>query len=238
MTVADNALARLIATKRVLLLDFDGPICSIFAGLPARAVAERLRMIMTAEGFRITPDIAATEDPLMILRLTDELGDCSLSRTIEGALAAAELEAAETAVPTPGGHEIIRAATGSGWHVGVVSNNSEVAVRSYLVRHSLYASIGALAARYDGMSPALMKPDKHLVLRALRSLGSAPSDAVLIGDSTADVGAAQAAQVASIGFANLPHKTEALRECGAEIVVNRLTELLVYFRRQCRSGRT
>jgi hypothetical protein len=41
-----NTDVRLNATMRAtryLLLDFDGPICSIFAGLPAPVVAQRLK---------------------------------------------------------------------------------------------------------------------------------------------------------------------------------------------------
>lgn len=36
-------LATLLASVRCVLLDFDGPICSVFAGTPAAVVAERLR---------------------------------------------------------------------------------------------------------------------------------------------------------------------------------------------------
>ncbi len=34
-----TALGAIIARTRYLLLDFDGPICSIYAGLPAPTVA-------------------------------------------------------------------------------------------------------------------------------------------------------------------------------------------------------
>ena len=37
-----QAVAGLIAQARYLLLDFDGPVCDIFAGLPAAAIAGRL----------------------------------------------------------------------------------------------------------------------------------------------------------------------------------------------------
>jgi hypothetical protein len=39
----------LLARTRYLLLDFDGPVCDIFAGLPATAVAERLRKLITGQ---------------------------------------------------------------------------------------------------------------------------------------------------------------------------------------------
>ena len=39
------ALGAIIARTRWLLLDFDGPICSIYSGLPAPTVAEKLRTL-------------------------------------------------------------------------------------------------------------------------------------------------------------------------------------------------
>jgi phosphoglycolate phosphatase len=42
------ALGAIIARTRYLLLDFDGPICSIFGGLPAPTVAEKLRKLFTS----------------------------------------------------------------------------------------------------------------------------------------------------------------------------------------------
>ena len=44
-TPAASDLDTILARTRHLLLDFDGPICSIFAGLPAATVADRLRKL-------------------------------------------------------------------------------------------------------------------------------------------------------------------------------------------------
>lgn len=43
------ALGAIIARTRWLLLDFDGPICSIFSGLPAPTVAEKLRKLFLSD---------------------------------------------------------------------------------------------------------------------------------------------------------------------------------------------
>ena len=43
------ALGAIIARTRYLLLDFDGPICSIYAGLPAPTVADKLRQLFPRE---------------------------------------------------------------------------------------------------------------------------------------------------------------------------------------------
>jgi hypothetical protein len=38
---------QILAETEVLLLDFDGPICSVFAGLPAPVIADRLRRTLS-----------------------------------------------------------------------------------------------------------------------------------------------------------------------------------------------
>ncbi|MGW3615296.1 HAD family hydrolase, partial [Micromonospora sp. NPDC005163] len=48
---------------------------------------------------------------------------------------------------------------------------------------------------------------------------------VLVGDSTTDIQAAQAAGVGSIGYANKPGKSEALTQVGADAVIRQMTEL-------------
>ena len=52
MTTADAHAADLdaiLARTRYLLIDFDGPICSIFAGLPAPQVADQLRKFFAGQ---------------------------------------------------------------------------------------------------------------------------------------------------------------------------------------------
>ena len=220
--VHDAALARLMAGKRTLLLDFDGPICSIFAGYPAPQIAEELRGIVRRHGMPVSPELAATDDPLAVLR---QLDHTPLTRVIATALQQAETKAADSAAPTPGGHEVIQAATASGRRVAIVSNNSEDAVRSYLERHALLARVSVVAARYNGMPPAFMKPHARLVLRALEDIRSNPSDAVLVGDSVSDIEAGRAVRLSCIGFADSGSKLEDLRIAGAEVLIRDMADL-------------
>jgi hypothetical protein len=64
----------IISRSRHLLLDFDGPICSIFAGTPAPAIAEQLRRKLQAAGITLPPDAEAEDDPLEVFRATARLG--------------------------------------------------------------------------------------------------------------------------------------------------------------------
>jgi hypothetical protein len=55
-----------------LLLDFDGPICSIFAGYPAPRVAAELVALLDVEGVAVPPEVRGEGDPLAVLRWVGE----------------------------------------------------------------------------------------------------------------------------------------------------------------------
>lgn len=50
MTPADSPLVEILRRTRALLIDFDGPICSVFAYYSAAAVADGLRRVVAAHG--------------------------------------------------------------------------------------------------------------------------------------------------------------------------------------------
>jgi hypothetical protein len=102
MTVVD-----LPGHTRCLLIDFDGPICAVFAGCPAATVAQKLHdLIRERLGGALPSGIAAlTADPLQILSEVDALGDAELTRAVAGACRNAETTAVATAEPTPGAED-------------------------------------------------------------------------------------------------------------------------------------
>ena len=65
---AASDLDTILARTRHLLLDFDGPICSIFAGLPAATVADRLRKLF-GDHTQMPDDIAQHPRPPRGIRL-------------------------------------------------------------------------------------------------------------------------------------------------------------------------
>src|SRR5690349_5648392 len=58
-------LDAIVSATRHLLLDFDGPICSVFAGLPAHIIADRLRKLF-GDHTRLPADIVRTPDPIEV----------------------------------------------------------------------------------------------------------------------------------------------------------------------------
>jgi HAD superfamily hydrolase (TIGR01509 family) len=210
-------LARLLAETDAILLDFDGPVCSIFAGYPAPKIAAELVELLQRQGVAPSQQLSSETDPLEVLRWTGTTGSKAITRAVDDALCAAELRAADSASPTPYSREVIVAARQAGLPVAVVSNNSAGAVTAYLASHRLAGYVSPIVGRAYA-EPDRMKPNPEPVLRAVSDLGVQPSRAVLVGDSLSDIQAGLAAGVRTIGYANRPAKVEVFREAGADVV--------------------
>jgi HAD superfamily hydrolase (TIGR01509 family) len=216
-------LGSIIGRTRDLLLDFDGPICSIFAGLPAPSVAAQLRELLRSDGQPLPDAGAAEDDPIEVLRFTSDLDPDTATR-VEAMLQDAERTATATATPTPDAREVLQACQQTGRRVAIISNNSQAAVETYLQAHRLAEYVDVIAGRTDP-NPRLLKPHPHLVLRALDALGGDPATSSFVGDSTTDVQSAKAAGTHSVGYANKPGKAERLQRAGADVIVTTMAEL-------------
>ena len=220
-----EALRQLLANTEALLLDFEGPVCSVFAGIPACRVADRLREVL-ADGGRadLPPDVERSEDPFDVFRYAAKLGEFEAS-LIEASLQAHEVEAVRTAKPTSSAHRLIESWHSTGRKSAIVSNNSEKAVRSYLKLHGLTTSVDYVSARTTP-NPAILKPASYLVLQAVELIGAPSSKCTLVGDAATDIIAAHAAGVRAVGFANKQYKKDTLTQEGADIIVTDIGRLV------------
>jgi HAD superfamily hydrolase (TIGR01509 family) len=219
-----DRLAAIFASTRVVLLDFDGPVCDVFAGLPARDIAEQLRDLLTAppDGLDQLPDdVIATDDPLHIVRRVIDIAPERFA-AVDIALRAAELTAIAGAEATPGAVEFLRNCHATGRRVAIVSNNSAEAVAAYLERHDLTELVDHVQGR-DPVDLHRMKPDPAPLRAALAALDASPQSAALIGDSLSDIEASRAAGVHAIAYANKPTKTERL--AAADTVITDMNQL-------------
>ncbi|MCR3747240.1 HAD family hydrolase [Lentzea californiensis] len=208
----------------VLLIDFDGPICSVFSGFPAPIVAEQLREILEPNSRMLLPiEVQRTDDPFEIYKYASRLGERE-AKFIESALRAHEVEAIETASPTPGAHKLISTWASQGKKVSIVSNNSAEAVESYIFKHGLEAHIALVSSR-SSFDPDELKPNPTLVFNAVEKLGATHSNCIFIGDSSSDMLAGRAAGVRTIGYANKPGKDLTLVQAGAEIVCHSMLDV-------------
>ncbi len=213
-----------LAEARALLLDFDGPVCAVFAGIPSATVASQLRDVLMDGGHSSLPDaVMLSEDPFDIFLHAATLGNKE-ARYVEAAFTAHEVEAIASATPTSGAHSLIQGWHESGRPLAIVSNNSVAAINTYLDLYDLRPAVDFVSARSTDDASRL-KPNPHLVKAAATALAIPPKESVLIGDSPTDIEAAHAAGVQAIGFANKPGKRDNLARAGANLIIEELNGL-------------
>lgn len=222
-------LAQLVADRRHVLLDFDGPVCAVFGGVSARDTAAQLAADLRAQGVPLSAAVDDTNDPFDVLQAAAQHGAAQLA---EPMLRDREVSAVRLAPITPGAREALASLIASRHTITIVSNNSDAAVRAFLTAHGLTEHIGGVVARTEA-DPDLLKPNPHLLALAIRQLRTEPSECVLIGDSTTDITAAHAAGTAVIAYANKPHKRAAFTPHGPDAVIHDMHEIA-----QLRSTRT
>ncbi len=205
------------------MIDFDGPLCHLFAGFPAPEVAENLRA--KAEPFgEFSGHLSGVDDPLEVIRIfAAGCGDAESIVQMDLALERLETQAASTATKAEGADLLVAGLAKRGLQWGVATNNSEPAVRRFFKDAGW--DLPPLACRVIG-SPHLMKPNPASLERLLSKLDAEPKGGVFLGDSPSDMAAAIACGVRPIGHANKPGKREALLQAGAESVVDFPQDLL------------
>ena len=150
-----------------------------------------------------------------------------------------ELAGVGAVAPAPGTLELLRALRSAGAAVAVVTSNSSRTVAAWLraramdegtgaetaSRADLVALIDPIVGRDSGLA---LKPSPASVERALAVCGAAPSDAVFVGDSEADLKAAAAASVRFYGINARTEGRDRLTALGASPVFSSPSAMAVY----------
>lgn len=224
MTHDRTELPSVLTEAETVLLDVDGPVCKVFAGVPASDVARRLReTYVAAHGPHVAAVLDNSDDPLEVIRDAAMRQVPHLS-TLETALTSIERQAIKLAEPTPHADEAVSALQGSGFRLAAVSNNGTEAVRQYFADRGLDQIVEPLLGRPTDVR--WMKPDPYLLRMALDSVGSTPEAAVFLGDSVTDIEAARAAGTQAIGYANKPEKVQTLKRAGADTIILSMAEII------------
>lgn len=240
-------LRRLLGRARAVLLDFDGPVCDLFAGRSTRPVALEIKAMAREKWNVLDPAVEACDDSHGVLQLLRDMLDRRRDATLDPAAldpavlrAASDIvtryedEAAGSAVPAPGVPLLLDTLLGHGKRLAIVTNNAEGPVRKFLELHGMSRKFEAVCGR-DPREPRRMKPDPSAVRLALECLGhTGPEAAVLIGDQPSDLGAAVNAGVGFLGYSPDHERNRRLRDAGAHAVVASHAELIA----ACAPGRS
>ncbi len=210
-----------LADRRCLLLDFDGPICSVFAGLPDRIAAAELTDALAPP----TPaSVRCYTDPFDVLRYAAEYRP-NEAKVIEKRFTTVEINAVALAHPTPGAAALICSASERPASVvAVVSNNSAAAIDTYLTDQGLRGNVAGIFARTSA-DVGRLKPAPTLLTEALDTLGFSADEAVFVGDSLTDAQAGRAAGIPVIAFANRPEKVDRFNAVHPAAVITDMAQL-------------
>ena len=209
-----------LTTYDAVILDFDGPMCNVFANYPVAAITENLKRLLVANGWQHEA-LPTTSDPHQIVRLVQ----CQvpmLAPQIEAALSAAEFAAVATATETPGLANLLAAAQASRISVAVASNNNAVAIRRWLDRQGY--EIQHVVGR-DPSDASRMKPEPDALVETISLLGVEADRAVFLGDAATDAQAAWGAGCSFVALANKPHKMRLFQDLGCTAIVTNLGQL-------------
>ncbi len=123
-----------------------------------------------------------------------------------------ELLGVERAAPMQGAEELLRALRSHGSALAIVTSNSSRTVGRWLKLHGLTDVVRVIVGRDSLLA---LKPAPDMIIRALEMCAVAPSNAVFVGDSAADLGAASAAGVRFYGVTADPASRGRLLAAGA-----------------------
>jgi phosphoglycolate phosphatase-like HAD superfamily hydrolase len=123
-----------------------------------------------------------------------------------------ELAGVDRVEPTDGALELLGALEARGMKIAIVTSNSSRTVSRWLERHQVNGLISTIVGRDTLLA---LKPSPAMVFEALRRCGTNQQEAIFIGDSTADLGAAQAAGIGFYGIATAPARHDRLAAANA-----------------------
>jgi phosphoglycolate phosphatase len=124
-----------------------------------------------------------------------------------------------------GGRELLAQLHGEGRRLGICTNKNHELTVEILQQLDLLKYFGSVLGEREGRP---RKPDPAPLLEVVAELGASPQDALMAGDSEADVACARAAKmpvlVVDFGYSRIA--PEAL---GADAVISRLSDLPQFF---------
>ena len=228
-----------LASARVWLFDFDNTLVALEPEVDWTASRVELERYLRQAGVAdaIFAEVPKGNLPLyeqLRGRLTegpgaglfrnprDVVSPATLLAGASALIEAYELRGAARALPLPGASGLLRAVKTRGAALGIVTSNSSRTVRNWLERHGLTAAVDFIVGR-DTLLP--LKPAPEMVVRALTLCASVAAEAVFVGDSAADAGAARAAGVAFYGVATTAERREQLARDGAREIFATPAEL-------------
>lgn len=215
---------------KAVIFDLDGTITSF--NLDYRAVRGEVRSYLLRVGVPASV-LSAKESIFEMLKKTEIFvknsgKSAEAMETIRNeALGIAEkyeLEAATSTGLLPGAVETLKELKRMGLKIGLFTLNSDKSANYILQRFKLGDFFGVTVPRNK---VNFVKPDPEHLEMALKVLGVAPEETVVVGDSNVDMESAKELKAIAVGLPTGASTVEQLTGHGANYVITSITDLPV-----------
>jgi HAD superfamily hydrolase (TIGR01549 family) len=187
---------------RLWLFDFDNTLAALERQVDWAASRGQLESFLRSEGVdeALFSEFPSRNLPLYSALLKQQNGPPhdALMRRASEIIEAYELRGVDNAAPLPGAVELLVSLNAQNRLLAIVTSNSSRTVARWLDRQGLSVKVAAIVGR-DSLLP--LKPAPEMVKRALEFIECPVGEAVMVGDSEADLRAAHEADVAFFGVA-------------------------------------
>jgi len=133
-----------------------------------------------------------------------------------------ELEAAGSTNLLPGVIDTLKALKKKGLKIGLCTINSEKSAKRILERFNIAAFFDVVISRNRVKH---VKPDPEHLEAALKVLGVAPEEAVIVGDSRVDMRSAKELKAIAVGIPTGVSTVKQLTNAGANYIVTSMSDL-------------
>ncbi len=217
------------ATRRALLLDFDGVLVDseplnfetwnmTFREMYGRHL-ERDHRVMVGLSLRDILRLWTHAEDFPPLELTPDVERALLNRKTEHFFA----QAGQRLRPTAGSVELIRHLRAAGWYVAIVSRSARLRLVRILDLIHMPALFDLVLGGEDAIHPRTDRKDYALACTLLRA---APADCVVVEDSVTGIEDACRAGVGSVMGMTTSLSAEVLKAGGANMAIETLATLV------------
>ena len=164
----------LFRTRRLLILDFDGPVTRLLPDPRHIELADAVKRLLRKRGAALPPPVTASIDHVEVLRYAAQALPDLLPQA-ERLCSATELTAADSATPAVGAIELLDLRRMQRRPVAIVTNNDHHVVTRFAQRHGIDLTGCTVHGRDPGHADRL-KPSPWMLQAALDAHGCEPSE--------------------------------------------------------------
>ena len=213
---------------KVVILDFDGTICRLFANSDLNGLILKLQDVISKYGIK-TKKLSDCFEVFEVIEeciKTEDKRSLALME-VDKIITDAECEAVENGIDVAGIKEFISYCDANNISIGIATNNSKLCIEKYLRLKNIVGTIPIVAR--DVCHLDRMKPSPWMMNELKRILGIDSADMLFIGDNPSDYQCARAAGVNFVGITVTEKKRQRFQQIQRKVLLkNSYAEIIEY----------